>query len=605
MTYKISNKLLFLDLETDSLDTNEAVIKFVGMMDENGIEQMLEWNDKAKEALIKRIDECNKVITFNGEAYDLPILQRHGVDIQRWQHIDLYEIYKKKAGLIRSGGFKSYSLKNLIQEVGIKTDGKGTIDYHIFMKNKWTPEEYAEIYRYLKQDLVVTKQLWDYLIHKFDNLKEFLNQKDRDNFKHITSSSGAYAYMAICHELGIEVQYTEDKGNTPYEGATVIQPLHDTIKGEILYLDFASLYPMMYVHANLFNYNCTCCTKEEKWHGNDMFKVDGYYCKKQQGRIETLIKKLYLNRKEYKKAKDPREFAIKIILNTLYGISAKPSFKQLYSKHTASDCTGLARQCIAYAMKTLNESGFEVVAGDTDSGFVDLKGKTKEECLEVAANISKTLSNAFPFPWNEFHFKLEDELVYLQYFRDKKGELKKKNYIYINKNNKMTIKGLDIIKKNCSDLGLHIFEEHLKKQILERKDCLFEKSYIDGLITDAIKKNKLIISKTFNIKDGEYDSKTSIYNLIKEKYGTGEIKMIKNNKVGAGKGVKYCSLEEADQLNITDLDLDDVYKELSPFIKDFYNLSAQEKLQKMKEKRLLREETKRLSKIDPKQKKLF
>jgi len=329
-----------------------------------------------------------------------------------------------------------------------------------------------------------------------------------------------------------------------------------------------------------------------------MFQVEGRYCAKQQGRIEEVIKRFYMNRKAYKKAKDPRQFAIKIILNTLYGISAKPSFKQLYSPHTASDCTSLARQCISYAMKTLNESGFEVVAGDTDSCFVDLKGKPRQECLDVAAKISKTISNAFPFPWEEFHFKLEDDLVYLQYFRDKSGELKKKNYIYITKGGKMTIKGLDVIKKNCSDLGLKIYQEYLKWQILERKDCMFKKEYIDELITDCLSKNKNIIAKSFNIKEeGEYASKTSIYNLIKERYGTGEIKLIKNHKIGAGKGVKYCSLDEANELEIADLDLDDVYKELSPFIIDFHKIMAEEKLkQKL---------AKKAPKVDPKQKKLF
>jgi DNA polymerase elongation subunit (family B) len=606
MKYDISDKILFLDIETDSLNIEDANLKFIGCMNEKGEVWMAEWNEKTKEELIKKIDTAHKIITFNGENFDLPILSRHGVNIPRWQSIDVFSVFKTRAVLLKPGGYKSYSLKNLIKEVGIKTDGKGTIDYHIFMKNKWTPEEYDEIYTYLKQDLVVTKQLWDFLISKFDSLKDFISDQDAKNFKHITSSTGAYGYKAICCSLGLKEEYIDSEEHSPYEGAYVMAPLKEHVHGDVLYVDATSLYPMLYVHSNLFSSKCLCCTDEEKWHGNDMFKIEGKYCSKQQGKIENLIKKLFLQRKEYKIQHDPKEFAIKLILNSIYGTSSKQSFKHLYSKYTASDCTFLARQIIEYAKKTFNDAGFEVIYADTDSNLINLNGKTKEECLALSKKISYDVSHAFPFPWEEFDFKLEDEIDYIQFFKDKTGQLLKKNYIYINKKGKMIIKGLDVIKKNCSDLGLHIFEEHLKKQILERKDCLFDKSYIDGLITDAIKKNKLIISKTFNIKDhGEYDSKTSIYNLIKEKYGMGEIKMIKNHKIGAGKGVKYCSLEEAEQLNISDLDLDDVYKELSPFIKDYHTINVQEKLQKMKEKRLLREETKRLSKIDPKQKKLF
>jgi hypothetical protein len=57
--------------------------------------------------------------------------------------------------------------------------------------------------------------------------------------------------------------------------------------------------------------------------------------------------------------------------------------------------------------------------------------------------------------------------------------------------------------------------------------------------------------------------------MIREKYGEGELMLIKNYKIGAGKGIKYCSLEEAKGLEISDLNLEDVYKELAPFIKDY------------------------------------
>ena len=740
MAYNLSNKLLFLDLETTSLDILEADIKFVGCMDETGECWMAEWCEEAKKILLDKIEGCGKVITFNGEAFDLPILKRYGVDIQYWQHIDLYEVYKKRAPLIRSGGFKSYKLKNIVKEIGIKSEGKGDIDYKIFQKDKWSKEEYELIYTYLKQDLVVTKELWDYLILKFDNLKDFLNRIDQNNYKHITSSTGAYGYKVICHTLGLKEEYIDTNEHTPYEGAFVMAPQREVSRGDILYLDFASLYPMMYVHSNLFSSKCECCTNEEKWQGNDMFKINGKYCSKKNGQIEELVKKFYLQRKEFKKIKDPREFAIKIILNcfsedteiltesgvrllkdcnvgdmvysintttgttelkpiekmydydydgdmvhfkdknkdlivtpnhdvlvkgttnkldkiqaqdvilqldkypeyncfkiiknptdkviccsvkdnhtimagrngnfvwtgqSIYGTSAKPSFKHLHSKYTASDCTALARQCIEYTLKKLTAAGYFPIYTDTDSVIVDLCGKDRQECLDLATQISKDLSNSFPFPWEEFNLKLEDDLDYIQFFKDKKGDLIKKNYIYINKAGKMTIKGMDIIKKNCSELAQKIFKEKLRAQILERKDCLFSKEYIDGLITENIKSNKLIIAKRFNIKDTEYKSKTSIYSLIKDMYGSGEIMMIKNNKIGAGKGVKYCSLKEADQLEIKDLDLDDIYKEMSPFIKDYHEIKLKEDEKIKEERKALRIKLRAEAKEDKTQTSLF
>jgi DNA polymerase elongation subunit (family B) len=362
--------------------------------------------------------------------------------------------------------------------------------------------------------------------------------------------------------------YTDEKSGGEFEGGYVMQPLKEKANN-VLYLDFASLYPMLFIHANLFSYNCECCSQKEKWHGNELFQVKGFYCAKKQGKKEELIKTLFLKRKEYRQIKDNREFALKIVLNSTFGVSSRPSFKHLYSKYTASDCTFLARQCIQYTIKKLNENGYNVVYADTDSCFIELGNSLKEDCIKLTNNISKKISNSFPFPWEEFNFKLEEEIKYIQFFKDENNELKKKTYLYINKNNKIVPKGLDIIKKDCSELSIYIYENFLKNQIIEKCDCLFDKDYINNLIKNTLEKNKLLLAKSFNIKDSEYKSDTSLYSLIRDLYGSGEIKLIKNYKIGAGKAIKYCSIEEAEKLNISDLNLEDVYKELSPFIKNY------------------------------------
>jgi len=447
---------------------------------------------------------------------------------------------------------------------------KGKIDYKIFQKEKWTEEELKQIEKYLKQDLNLTKQLWNFLINKFDSLKEYISEKDAKRFKHITMSSGAYGYKVICHLLGLKEEYDDTPNNPKYEGAYVMQPKEETVRGNILYFDFASLYPMMYIHNNLFSPNCDCCSQEEKWHGNENFKMGGYYCSKQQGKIENLTKEFYMKRKLYKADKDKRQFAIKIFLNSLYGISAKPSFKNLYYKHTASDCASLARQCINFAIKKFEDNMYDVIYGDTDSVIIKLKPYQKTElCKQLAEDISIKISKQFPFPFDEFNLKVDDELKYLQFFKGRDGQLNKKQYLYVTNDDKLEIKGLDIIRKDCSNLSLKIFDE-LKSDIIKNLDCKFEEKLIKDRINNIIEKDKVIIAKRFNIRPlKDYKSKTSIYYLIGEKYGDGEIFMIKNYKIGAGKGIKYCSIDEAKNLDIIDLNLEDVYKELGCFIKDY------------------------------------
>ena len=109
-------KLCILDTETTSLSTEEAKIKFIGILDlQTNKPKIIQY--KEPKEIIKILNQYDFIITFNGDAYDLPILKRHGIVIKDYKHIDLYKVYKKKAALLRSGGFKSYSLNNIAKEI--------------------------------------------------------------------------------------------------------------------------------------------------------------------------------------------------------------------------------------------------------------------------------------------------------------------------------------------------------------------------------------------------------------------------------------------------------------------------------------------------------
>lgn len=578
----MSNNFLILDLETDSLDIKKANIKWIGMYSGNTKKyEILPYNEKNKRLLMNRIFKHKFIITYNGDNFDIPILLNHKIISKQhlfknkhlYKSIDLYQLTKKRATLIFAEGFESLKLKHVIKKLFPNdNEEKDDIDYSIFYKNyeNLTNIEKEKIKKYLKKDLYLTKKLWNFFIEKFEPFKEFIKKEDVEKLYHIKASSATYGYKAICYKANINEEWGDNSDADKYEGAFVMLPSKEKSIGNILYLDFASLYPMIYVHNNLFSFNCDCCLDEEKWNGNNMWKIDGKYCSKKQGKIEEAIKEFFLLRKKYKKNKDSRQQAIKIILNSLYGASSRPAFKQIYSKTTASDCTSLGQQIIKYSISEIEKNGFgKALMADTDSVVLEIsKNKTKEECLNFVKNLSKKISDSFPFPWEEFNLKLEDELKYIQFFKGKSNDLNKKFYLYVNKNDKLVIKGLDIIQKNCSKLSKKIFYNYLKQQIIKNLNCKFDKNYIDNLINKEIEIDKTIIAKSFNIKPlKDYKSLTSIYYQIGQIYGEGEINLIKNNKIGSGKNVKYCSIEESKNLNIKDLNLDDVYKELRFFIK--------------------------------------
>jgi DNA polymerase I len=561
-------KHLVLDLETDSFDIAKAKVKVFGLYDIDANKYIIT-TDRIR--AIDIIQKADFVITFNGKEYDLPILyNQYKLTVPRDKHIDLYQIFLKRQSVIVKKPFSNFKLKTIVKELELDDEGgKGVIDYNIFKKDKWTEEEQEEIAKYLKQDLLLTAKCWEYLKKRFEPFKAFMNKRDIDNYKYINTSMGAYTYKVVCNLCKLEEKYDFEKEHEEYEGAYVQIPKKEFVRGKVLCFDFASLYPMMYVHANLFSHHCTCCSPKERWDGGANFDIKGTYCKKQLGVIEKLIKTLYLMRKEYKKKHDEREQVVKIIINSLYGVSGSPIFSSLYNLNTAQDCTALGRQCIKYAIAEFEKAGFIGLYTDTDSAYVEVpEGKTEDECLKLAHTISHDLSNKFPFPWDEFSFKLECKIKYITFFKDDSDEFKKKNYIYVTEDDKLTIKGLNIVKKDCSDLSKHIFKHYIKDNIIKELRCKYDKKEVTNWIYAELSKDRELAAKQFSVKSKEdYKNETSIQAMIYAKYGTGEFKMIKNKRLGVGKGVKYCTLDESKQLNIQEFDISIFLKELAPFIK--------------------------------------
>ena len=109
-------KLCILDIETTSLSIEEAHIKFIGILDlQTNKRHIIKYKESKEVQTI--LNKYDFIITFNGEEYDLPILKRHKIVIPNWKHLDVYKIFKKKALLLKSGGFKSYSLNNITKEI--------------------------------------------------------------------------------------------------------------------------------------------------------------------------------------------------------------------------------------------------------------------------------------------------------------------------------------------------------------------------------------------------------------------------------------------------------------------------------------------------------
>ena len=566
--------------------------------------------------IMQLLAEHNTLCGFNSEEFDFPILVNNGyIDVEKkYLQIDCKTIlgtanFKNKQGYANKNraALMDYKLKdNHLRTMAITMNLdflKGDIDYAIFHKSSWTVEEEKEIITYLRNDVMATKQLFDKLWNYWLPFAELLEVKNIYDLSWIRSSIASLTYKAACKVLCTEATYAEKAGESEEMGGNVYLPKYEELKG-VWYVDVGSLYPHMFAMGNLtaeVNPD-NISAKRKVWHGNDVFKVKGCYDITEWHPLAKYIASKLRERIALKETdpKNPFIYTLKIFLNGLYGVMRSPIFEKVHTPNCGWDCCYLGQQCQALIKEMLEQFGFEVVMGDTDSCFFIAKEGTDnsrayvQECLTQIADIIK---DNFPFPVDTFKIGIEHYLDYLmvpfeeqtitledgsnkkeggRLVYERKG--KKKNYLMIYKDKEETIVklvGLPIKKDNATALGIKIFDEVLKPEIIKNTRAKFPKSFIESKVNEYLQRPEAmeLISQEYKVNEASsYKLESQIQAQISKGYFDGQagvIRLIKNKKIGkAGKGTLYCSVEEAKEAHLTidDLDLDKVWQELSPFI---------------------------------------
>ena len=560
-------------------------------------------------------EEHAVLIGHNIEDFDLPILinNKFIIDPSSYLIVDTMVIlgkasfYTKKGfpyknrGTLMDYDFDSNSLRNMAKVMCIEVQ-KGDIDYKIFQKDTWTHEETQEIITYLNGDLLSTKGLFDKLWSYWLPFTQFLPPYSVYDLTWIRGSIASMIYKSACHIIGEEPTYAERTGYTEEMGGNVILPRieEDT---DVFIIDFSSLYPHIMCMFNLFSEMDSKYSGKYVWHGNDVFKVKGYYDSSRPSVLSKLVIDFLKKRMDLKKndPKNPMVYTLKIFLNGLYGVVRSAIFEKIHKPNAGWDTCWLGQQCQKLVEDELLAMGFETRAGDTDSLMVKATNPEQNneiylrECLTKIVNVIK--QNA-PFKVDTFDISIEKKVSYILFPYEfqavigpdgknvkvknrlvKERKAKKKNYLYIWEDKgekKIELKGLPIIKDNATKLGFYIYENVLKPLIIKRNNAKFTKEEIDKIVNNFLEKPDLLfmISIEYKVKSlSSYKTGSPIHAQISKAYfggGDGVIRLIKNNKVGkVGKAkVFYCTLPEAQEAKLLaeDLDLTKVYNELEPFI---------------------------------------
>lgn len=156
-----------------------------------------------------------------------------------------------------------------------------------------------------------------------------------------------------------------------------------------------------------------------------------------------------------------RQLALKLISNVTYGYTSASFSGRMPCSEIADSIVQTGRETLEKAIALIHSVekwGAEVVYGDTDSLFVYLKGRTREQAFDIGEEIAATITNLNPRP-----IKLKFEKVYHPCVL-----LAKKRYVgFKYEHRKQTVpdfdaKGIETVRRDGTPMEQKIEENALK-----------------------------------------------------------------------------------------------------------------------------------------------
>ncbi len=454
------------------------------------------------------------VITYNGDDFDMPYIynraERLGIDskeiplimmrdsatLKHGVHIDLYRTFSNRSFQIYAFSHKytDFSLNSVTE--GLLNESK--IDYGGHLDDL----SLYELANYCYNDARLTQNLTSFNNDLLMDLLVVITRIARmpiDDISRMGVSQWIRSLFYFEHrkhnfliprreELDLKSTIASTEAiikDKKYRGGLVVEPTAG-IHFDVAVMDFASLYPSIIKVRNLSYETVRCIHDECK--KNTIPETNHWVCTRKNGLTANLIGSLRDLRVNYYKnlAKNPsldedqRQLytvvsqALKVILNASYGVMGAEIFP-LYCLPVAEATTAVGRYTILETIEKCKSVGIEVLYGDTDSLF--LKGPTKEQIQTVIS-------------WAKDHFGVDLDLD--KEYRYVVLSTRKKNYLGVQKNGKVDVKGLTGKKSHTPPFIRTLFYEILEilSKVKTTQEFNESKEKISNMIAEYAKKLK-------------------------------------------------------------------------------------------------------------------
>jgi DNA polymerase I/DNA polymerase-2 len=552
-------------------DEKKLLERFVETVSKEDPDILLGYNSDVfdMQVIQQRADELKVKLTLSRDSSELKFARRARISAARFKglvHVDLFEFINN----ILSPQMQTEVMTLDAVSVELLGDNKIEIEYEEILEDWRKGKDLAKLAEYCLKDSELTLRLGEFILPQIYELSRLSGQilfdTSRMTYSQLVEwylSKKAYLMNNIIPNQPKWEEIQRRREVSPYEGAFVKEPIAG-LHERIAVMDFRSLYPSIIATFNISpeTFNCEDCRKD----GYEVPEMKYWFCKRKKGFVSTVIKELIEKRasvreKMNKLKKDSEEWkrldreqlATKTVANATYGYFGFAGSKW-YCRPCAQSSAAFGRFYIKKVIYEAIKEGFTVIYADTDSMFVKTKGDTKKKTKLFLKKMNKTLPGII---------ELDLQGIYKRGIFIPRGVgpgTAKKRYALIDEKGVLTIRGLEKVRRDWSNVAKNT-QEKVLELILGKRDVEGAVKYTQSIIKEL--KNGKIPLKDLTIYE-QLTKPLSEYKVIgphvaaarkiKERgrpIGEGMIIMFVITK---GKGSISERAEPIEDVNIKDID---------------------------------------------------
>jgi DNA polymerase Pol2 len=518
----------------------------------------------------KRADELKVDLKLSRDFSKLKFSRRARISTARLKgriHVDLFVFINN----ILAPQLQTEVLSLDAVSAELLGDKKIEVEYQEILESWKTKKHLAKLAEYCLKDSELTLKLGYYILPQIYSITRLTGQLLFDVSRMMYSqlvewylSKRAFKAKNIIPNQPKWDEINRRREMRPYVGGFVKEPIGG-LHEKIAVMDFRSLYPSIIASFNISpeTLNCKCC----RGRGYEVPGMDYWFCKKKKGFVSKVIqdiieKRIKMKNKMEKIKKDTEQYnildneqsAVKTIANATYGYFGFAGSKW-YCRQCAESSAAFGRFFIKKVINEAIKEKFTVIYGDTDSMFVKTEGNLNSKVRKFLKKVNKMLPGIM---------ELDLQGIYIRGIFIPRGigpGTAKKRYALIDKKGVLTVRGLEKVRRDWSNIAKDTQEEVLKL-ILRKKDVKGAVKHVQKVIND-LKKGKIPL-KDLTIYEqlvkniDEYRAKSPHVSAAKKMRESGEEVypgMIIMFAITKGKGsvserakpIEYIKLKDIDQ----------------------------------------------------------